>query len=109
MTAYYWNVSFSENPRSHLNAFYAFLKLFKYSDYMQIDTSQLELITRVLNTRNTKLGIHVNITSVYILPKIRFNSQSDNNECRKFFNALETHSVKLYFPELLGCNFKEDL
>lgn len=69
ITAYYWNVSFSENPRSHLNAFYAFLKLFKYSDCMQIDTSQLELITRVLNTRNTKLGIHVNITSVYILSK----------------------------------------
>lgn len=69
MTAYYWNVSFSENPRSHLNTFYAFLKLFKYSDCMQIDTSQLELITRALNTRNTKLGIHVNITSVYILSK----------------------------------------
>lgn len=45
MTAYYWNVSFSENPRSHLNTFYAFLKLFKYSDCMQIDTSWLELIT----------------------------------------------------------------
>lgn len=51
MTAYYWNVSFSENPRSHLNAF---LKLFKYSDCMQIDTSWLELIT-VKSTEYKKL------------------------------------------------------
>lgn len=73
MIVYYWNVLFLENLRLYLNVFYVFLKLFKYLDYMQIDIFQLEFIIRVLNIRNIKFGIYVNIILVYILLKIRFN------------------------------------
>lgn len=66
MIVYYWNVLFLENLRLYLNVF---LKLFKYLDCMQIDIFSLEFITRVLNIRNIKFGIYVNIILVYILLK----------------------------------------
>lgn len=69
MIVYYWNVLFLENLRLYLNVFYVFLKLFKYLDCMQIDIFQLEFIIRVLNIRNIKFGIYVNIILVYILLK----------------------------------------
>lgn len=69
MIVYYWNVLFLENLRLYLNIFYVFLKLFKYLDCMQIDIFQLEFIIRVLNIRNIKFGIYVNIILVYILLK----------------------------------------